>query len=740
MINVNEIEDNLRLLGLSKSQAQILSNEVSALMAKYSPEECWKHVYTKFLRKQKEQKDQEDQKKSPYPFAIHEYLYKLIYPHWRTLPAPAWFPDKECIENSNIYKFFKANKNTITKGDELTIAFGDEDTIAEGDGITWSREHYPEFWQKVIQTLNIRFEKPYEQIVDLSSGLESPKWLVGAKFNIYDSCFQADPDDIAIIYQKQHPSQDKTNSQDRTQDLIKLTYKELNNLSDRVANQLFTLFQKNKLKKGDRIAIDMPMTPESVAIYLGIIKAGCVVVSIADSFSAQEISLRLKIAEVKIIFCQDFIIRGNKKITLYERILEALKIENKKEPFMVVLPSDKAVKISLREKDIDWEKFISFGITEGNTVSCDPEDIINILFSSGTTGEPKAIPWTQTTPIKCAMDAHFHHNIKPNDIFCWPSNLGWMMGPWLIFACLINKATIALYEGVPNNRDFGLFVQDTKVNILGVVPTFLKNWRNTQCMEGLDWSSIKLLSSTAESSNIEDMLYLKYLVGYRPIIEYCGGTEIGGAYITSTVIHASAPAACTTPALGLDFVLIDENGNLTEDGEVAIIPPSIGLSTTLINKDHHSVYYKNMPSSPALPGKLLRRHGDHAKHYPNGYYRMLGRIDNTMKLSGIKISSGEIEQILNKVPGVFETAAVAIEPEMGGPSRLVIYVVLKSKNSVGTDEHEFKKKLLIDMQTLIKEQLNPLFKIYEIVIISTLPRTASNKVMHRTLREQYNKT
>ena len=323
-----------------------------------------------------------------------------------------------------------------------------------------------------------------------------------------------------------------------------------------------------------------------------------------------------------------------------------------------------------------WADFLSDTDTF-TAVPCHPDAHTNILFSSGTTGEPKAIPWTHTTPIKCAADAYLHHDIHANDVLAWHTNLGWMMGPWLIYASLINKATIALYDGVPTGRDFGVFVQNAKISMLGVVPTLVRAWKNTGCMHGLDWDAIRAFSSTGECSNPEEMLYLMSLAGYKPVIEYCGGTEIGGGYVTGTRVQPAAPSTFTTPALGLDFLLYDARGNPSDNGEVFIVPPSLGLSTSLLNADHNEVYFAETPRPD------LRRHGDalerlgkkfESEPWLEGFkYRIHGRVDDTMNLSGIKVSSAEIEEVLNGVDGIQETAAVAVSPEDGGPSQLVIY-------------------------------------------------------------------
>ena len=161
--------------------------------------------------------------------------------------------------------------------------------------------------------------------------------------------------------------------------------------------------------------------------------------------------------------------------------------------------------------------------------------------------------------------------------------------------------------------------------------------------------------------------------GYKPVIEYCGGTEIGGGYITGTVVQHAAPATFSTPALGSDLAILDEEGRPADRGEVFLIPPSMGLSLKMLNRDHHAEYYANAPQGPQ--GQLLRRHGDQMQRLANGYFRAHGRADDCMNLGGIKVSSLQIEEVVGGVEGVRETAAVAVSPPAGGPSMLVVYAV-----------------------------------------------------------------
>lgn len=570
----------------------------------------------------------------------------------------------------------------------------------------WSVLDYEAFWQCVIERLHIKFDTPYTMLCDVNDGIEQPRWFVDATLNIANSCFTANPSATAVIEQTAQGH------------VRKLSYQELNALSNQVANSLQAL----RLPYGTAIAVNMVMTAEAAAIYLGIIKAGHIVVSIADSFSADEITTRLGVTNTQLIFTQDVILRGGKQLPLYEKVRQSGNTH------AIVLPAQDKLTLSLQNNDISWQDFLVDN-TKFTAVTCEPMASTNYLFSSGTTGTPKVIPWNHTTPLKAGSDAHFHQDIHPNDVLCWPTNLGWMMGPWLIYAALLNQAAIALYDDSPLTREFGEFVQNQSITMLGLVPSMVKTWRSSGCMEGLDWSSIRTFSSSGECSNTDDMTYLMQLADNQaPIVEYCGGTETGGGYITSTLCKAIVPSTFNCKALGIDWLILDENGKETNNGEIALIPPSIGLSTTLLNRDHHATYYAEMPTGPH--GETLRRHGDQIQYFPEyDYYRALGRADDTMNLGAIKISSAEIERCINQLANIEETAAIAVNPPGGGPSQLVIYVVLANQ----TSHDELKQQ----MQQQIKTKLNPLFKIHDVVIIEQLPRTASNKIMRRELREQY---
>jgi acetyl-CoA synthetase len=562
-----------------------------------------------------------------------------------------------------------------------------------------------QFLRAALEKLHIQFRKPFRKVLDISRGPEQPVWFGGARMNIADSVFNMKSGLPAIVSRKEGRS-----------DLYVTSVAELELLSARVANGLTEM----GFERGDAIGVDMPMTRECVAIYLGIVRAGMIVVSIADSFASEEIATRLRTGDARAVFTQDFILRNGKSLPLYQRVVAA------NAPLTVVVGTavvgTAGPTADMRKHDVRFEDFLSDDFVF-NSVDCDPDDPINVLFSSGTTETPKAVPWNHTTPIRCALDGYVHQDIQPSDVVAWPTNVGWMMGPWLIFASLINRATIALYDGAPQTRGFGEFVQDAGVTMLGVIPSLVRGWKASECMNGLDWSRIRTFSSTGEASNVEDMRWLMAQAGGKPVIEYCGGTETGGAYITSTLAEENRPSHFSAKTIASDFVILNDVGTESDEGEVFLVPPALGHSTRLLNARHHETYFENCPPGP--DGKILRRHGDQMRAVEGGFYRALGRADDTMNLGGIKVSSVELERTLNRLEGVVETAAVAVAPQGGGPSELVVYAVL--------DAEFDRTDITAQLQHQIHTELNPLFKIAKVHILNDLPRTASGKITRRHL-------
>ncbi len=664
--------------------AGLASRDVPAFLAAFaatrsaaSPEERWRAVARDLLR-------------PDLPFGVHRLLFSRVYAGRgpASPPAPAFVPDPAETAAS------RAGRLMAEKG-----------FASFADLHAWSVADRAAFFGEMIGRIGVHFRTPPAAVLDPSGGPEAPRWLPGAVLNIADSCFAGDPAAPAVLEGREGaPGTIRT-----------LSLGDLDALSARVAEGIRAM----AVAPGEAVAVALPMTAEAVAIYLGAVRAGCPVVSIADSFAAEEIGVRLRIGRAALVFTADGVRRGGRLLPLYEKVVAA------SAPRCIVLPAGERLGTALRAADLAWRDFLP---TRGlaDSVPRGPDDLLNVLFSSGTTGEPKAIPWTHATPIKCAVDAYLHQDVGQGDVVAWPTSLGWMMGPWLVFASLLNRAAVALFDGAPTGREFLEFVRDARVTLLGVVPSLVKAWRAGGCAEGVDLRGVRRFSSTGECSNPDDMLWLMSRAGYRPVVEYCGGTEIGGGYVTGSVVQPGVPGAFSTPAAGLSFLLLDEEGREAREGEVFIVPPSIGLSTTLLNRDHHEIYFAGAPRGPG--GEVLRRHGDALARLPGGYFRAHGRVDDTMKLGGIKVSSAEIERLLAGTPGVRETAAVAVPPPGGGPDRLVVFAVPEA-GATGDPE-----ALRAAFQETLRRHLNPLFRVDEVVLRDALPRTASNKVLRRELR------
>lgn len=608
-------------------------------------------------------------------------------------PLPCWTPDPAEAAATNLAAFMAENG-----------------FARYGDLHAWSVREREAFWGSALGRIGVAFRTPPGRILDASGGAEHPRWLPGARMNATDSCFLGPPEAPAILL-----------GREGSRGIGVVSRGELLSLANRCARGL----RARGLGPGDAVALYMPMNVECVAAYLGIVRAGMRAVSIADSFPPPEIARRLEIGGAKAVVTSSGYFRAGKRVDLYSKVREA------GAPAAVVAGA--GAEEPLRPGDLRWEELLD-GSDSFEGEACAPDAVTNVLFSSGTTGTPKAIPWTHLTPLKAAMDGHLHHDIRPGDVVAWPTNIGWMMGPWLIYASLVNGAAMALFEGGAGEREACRFFGAAGATLLGVVPSLVRGWRASGAAEGAGWSRLRAFSSTGEASSREDYLWLQSLRGYRaPVLEYCGGTEIGGGFVTGTMLQPASPATFTTPALGIDFVLGDGAGGFLEgpgEGEVLLRPPSLGLSQSLLNGDHHAVYFEGCPAGPS--GEVLRRHGDALERLPGGWFRAQGRIDDTMKLGGIKVGSLEIERAVAGDPRVVEAAAVSVRPGGGGAEDLVLFVVARGPVDAET--------LRRDLGRRIAESLNPLFKVREVVLRDALPRTASNKLLRRELRKSVSDT
>ncbi|ONK65596.1 uncharacterized protein A4U43_C07F38710 [Asparagus officinalis] len=662
--------------------------------------------------------------KPSHPHELHQLVYYSVYAEWDVSvrgPPPYWFPSEIQSKDSNLGRVMEVH------GPKL-LGSSYHDPVTSFSLFQKFTVQHPEiYWSIAIKELSVVFREPPKAILDTSDRSNvGGTWFPGGIMNIAECCLlpgslpKKTDDGVAIIWRNEGFDDDPVNY---------LTYKELRDQVMLVANALDMTFTK-----GDMIAIDMPMTSTAVIIYLAIVLAGYVAVTIADSFAANEIATRMRITNAKGIFTQDFIIRGGRTFPLYSRVVEGCQSKA-----IVVPVRGNNVGVTLRSHDLSWNDFISSTGALPKPFNYPPvyqpmEAMTNILFSSGTTGDPKAIPWTQISPIRTASEAWAHCNMQAGDVYCWPTNLGWVMGPSILYSAFLTGATLALYHGSPLGRSFGKFVQDASVTVLGTIPSIVKAWKSSKCMEGLDWTKIRGFGTTGETSDIDDDLWLSSRAYYPPIIEFCGGTELASSYVVGSLLQPQAFGAFSTPPMTAGFVILDEQGIPYPDdqpcvGEVALFPIHMGASQRILNADHNKVYFHGMP---VYRGMKLRRHGDIVQRTIGGYYIVQGRADDTMNLGGIKTSSVEIERVCNRADErVLETAAVGIKPVTGGPEQLVVLVVLKP-GALDCEPHFLRTKF----QKAIQKNLNPLFKVSYVKIVPEFPRTASNKLLRRVLRDR----
>ncbi|KAH7560392.1 hypothetical protein JRO89_XS10G0009500 [Xanthoceras sorbifolium] len=752
-----------------------------------------------------------------HPHGLHQLVYYSVYSHWDVSsngPPLSWFPSlylmecsfhlvalPSCIMKTIEMACLSQYQSKLTNlgkameihGPRLLGSLYEDPITSFSLFHKFSVQHPEAYWPIVLKEMSVVFHKAPKSILERTEkSKQGGTWFPGSLLNIAECCLQPtshprkQDDSVAIVWRDEGCDDSSVNH---------LTLKEFRELVMLVANALDATFSK-----GDAIAIDMPMTVHAVIIYLAIVLAGLVVVSIADSFAAREIATRLRVSNAKGIFTQDYIVRGDKKVPLYSKVVEAAPLK------AIVLPGiGNNLSIQLREQDVSWKDFLS-------TVDRHPrpnyyvpdyrpvDSIINILFSSGTTGEPKAIPWTQLSPIRCAAEGWAHIDLKDGDVYCWPTNLGWVMGPIIMFSCFLNGATLALYNGSPLGCSFGKFVQyqdlekaivyvldeavlyytevsflyklsalllngalcegvdfrlrliwvdfrlrliwvdfqlkkiwDAGVTVLGTVPSLVKAWKSTNCLDGLDWTKIRHFCSTGEASSVDDDLWLSSKSYYNPILECCGGTELASSYIQGSLLQPQGFGTFSGASMTAGFVILDEHGVPYPDdqpcvGEVGLFPLYLGATDRLLNADHDEVYFRGMPT---YRGMHLRRHGDIIKRTVGGYYVVQGRADDTMNLGGIKTSSVEIERVCDRADeSILESAAVSVAPVGGGPEVLVIFVVLKKGFNTQPD------KLKMIFSKAIQSNLNPLFKVSLVKIVPEFPRTASNKLLRRVLRDQ----
>ena len=687
-----------------------------------------------------------------HPHPLHTSLHAACYAGWDAStrgPPPLWTPTRASMASTNLARFMR----TFEGGPAWRAArTGNPSTdLPTLQRLSWAD---PEaWWPAVLPKLGVSFVTPPTTVLRRGppDAPDKTEWFPGGTLNIAACALHGRDDDTPALVCA-------CEADPRAVRTVRV-----GELRAAAATAGAALRDVAGLRPGDAVAIIAPMTAASVTLYLGAILIGAVPVSIAESFAAPEISLRLRLASVAAVVTTDVVRRGGKALPLYDRVADAVADAVGKggsgggggkgtpPPSVHVLPADGAtLAATLRPGHAPWAAAIA-ALPPGAGAASTPVALpatarAGLLFSSGTTGAPKCIPWTHTTPLRCALDCWANLDVRRGDTLAWPTSLGWMMGPFSVFGALLPGAVLALYDGSPLDSAFASFIDAARVTMLGVVPSMVRAWRASGAVAGADWGCLRCFGSTGEASSPDDYAWLSSRARYVPALEVCGGTECGGGYASGSLLAPWSPSTFSTPAFGVAFALLAPDGRQSVHGvdatpltgELALIPPAVGWSQGLVGRDHAASYYKGMPALAHPPfsaaATLLRRHGDEFARLPGGAgYAALGRVDDTMNVGGVKVASAEIERAVIADPSisaaVTEIVAIGVPAPGGGPEALTLVAVASGG---GPDAGALRAAATAALRT----RLNPLFRVERVVLVAALPRTATGKVLRRELRAQ----
>src|SRR5216684_3839925 len=568
-----------------------------------------------------------------------------------------WEPSPDVIARSRLRRFM--DQHGIGTFPEL-LKRADED-------IEW-------FWDAAIKDIDIAFYRHYDRVVDLSAGKEWAKWWIGARMNIVQSCLDRHRDrefhdKVALIWEGE-PG-----------DVRRLTYGELDVQVCRLAGALRRL----GVRPGDRVGIFMPMCPEVAVSVLATAKVGAVIIPLFSGYGPEAIATRLQDGEAKVLICADGFYRRGQVIPMKETADKAL----------VTCPTVTKVIMHRRVvrdvpwtqgRDQVWEVLLEDEPRHAPTHELDPEEPLMIIYTSGTTGRPKGTLHVHGGfPVKAAQDMAHGFDIGADDTIFWYTDIGWMMGPWLI----------THGDELPARHDL---------------------------------SSLRILGGTGEPWNPEPFSwFFKHIGGGRvPIINYTGGTEISGGILCGNVITHLRPTSFAGPIPGMAADVVDAEGNSVrgEVGELVIRNPWPGMTRGFWGdrERYLETYWSRFPG--------VWVHGDWAYVDPeDGLWYVLGRSDDTIKVAGKRLGPAEVESVLVGHPAVAEAAAIGVPDELKGEV-LVCFVILRPGRAA-TDE------LAVELEDVVAAALGKPLRPKAVHFVTDLPRTRNAKILRRVVRSVY---
>ena len=618
-----------------------------------------------------------------------------------------WRPTPDYVNRSHLKRFM----------DRHGLASFDDLLRRSTSDVAW-------FTDAILKYLDIQFRQPYREVVDLSRGIAWPRWCVGGQLNIGYNCVDKYYRDSklarrpAVIWEGEEGGS-------RT-----LTYADLYDEVNRCANALRLL----GFGKGDAIGLFMPMTPEIVVALLAIVKIGGIVLPLFSGYGVSAIVARLVDGEAKALLTADGFFRRGQVVPMKPVADEAAAQVPSLREMIVLKRAGNPVSMKAG-RDHWWHDLVPAQSQFAESAPTDAEDPLMIIYTSGTTGRPKGAVHTHCGfPVKSAQDMAFGTDVQAGDVMYWITDMGWMMGPWLVFGTLLLGATMFLYDGAPDHPGpdrLWAMVERHKITQLGISPTLVRALIKfgEEPVKKHDLSSLRLFGSTGEPWNPDPWLWLFNTVGggRLPIINYSGGTEISGGIVMGNPLLPLKPCAFSAPCPGIAADVVDENGNPVRNqvGELVIRAPWIGM-TRGFWKDpqrYEETYWSRWPN--------VWVHGDWAAVDEDGLWYILGRSDDTIKVAGKRLGPAEIESVLVAHPAVVEAAAIGVPDEVKG-SEVVCFCVLRPGHAP-SDREALREAL----KAKVADELGKPLKPREIKFVKDLPKTRNAKVMRRIIRAAY---
>jgi acetyl-CoA synthetase len=615
-----------------------------------------------------------------------------------------WEPSEKDIANARLTEFMQIHE--ISDFDEL-MQRSTED-------IAW-------FTDAILKFLDIQFYTGYSKVIDLSNGIAMPEWCVGGEMNIVHNCLDKylgtdDEKQTAFVFEAEDGAS-KT-----------FTYRELSDQVSKAANGLRGL----GLGRGDAIGLYMPMVPEIVIAMLAIAKIGGIILPLFSGYGVEAVASRLADGSAKALFSADGFFRRGKAIDMKSIADQA--VEKVASIGHMIIVRNANIQADMQdERDYWWDEWMADQSTEAETEHTRAEEPLMIIYTSGTTGTPKGALHTHVGfPIKAAQDMAFGTDVHANERIYWMTDMGWMMGPWLVFGALLLGASFVIYDGAPNypgaDRLWEL-VAKHRINMLGLSPTLVRALAPLGADQAKqhDLSELRLFASTGEPWNPEPWKWLFEDVGdgTRPIINYSGGTEISGGIVMGNPILPLKATAFSGPCPGIAADIFNENGEsiVGEVGELVIKAPWIGMTRGFWGDQQRylDTYWSRW--------KNVWVHGDWAAKDNDGLWYILGRSDDTIKVAGKRLGPAEVESVLVAHPDVLEAAAIGVPDEIKG-SALVAFCVLTTVDKESENLRNILKSNLI-------QAMGKALAAKDIHFVSDIPKTRNAKVMRRLVRAAY---